>query len=85
LLVARRRRRTGAGGIYDPLLAIAGYLFVASLYVGLVISTPASQQQAVSGPLAPLVTALYGLPQLAGLLPPVVAAATIGVVHWLLK
>jgi hypothetical protein len=81
LLVARRRRRTGDGGRYDPALALAGYLFLASLYVGLVISTPEAQQQSVSGALAPVVSFLYGLPRIAGLVPPMVAAGVIYVAH----
>lgn len=45
LLVARRHRRgeSPAGGDrYDPGLALAGYLFLLALYVGLVIATPAA-------------------------------------------
>lgn len=77
LFVARRHRRGTSTGRYDATLAALGYLFVGSLYVALVISTPAEQQEAVTGPHAPLVRLLYGLPRLAGLLPPLFASALI--------
>jgi ascorbate-specific PTS system EIIC-type component UlaA len=82
LLVARRHRRGESDGpAYDAALGIAGYLFVLALYVGLVISVPPAQQSIPTGPLAPVVAALYALPQLAGLGPPVGAALAIPVVH----
>jgi len=84
LFVARRHRRAGddpADGPYDAALAAAGYLFVVALYVGLVVSIPPSQQTAPTGPLAPVVAALYSLPQLAGVVPPLVAAAVILLCH----
>ena len=81
LLVARRYRRGTSDVRYDQRLALAGYLFVASLYVGLVISVPSGQQESVSGLLAPLVEFLYGLPQIAGVVPPVIAAALLWAVH----
>ncbi|SDM97475.1 hypothetical protein SAMN04487949_3036 [Halogranum gelatinilyticum] len=84
LLVARRHRRelaAGAGARYDQLLAVAGYLFLASLFVGLVISVPAEFQTPPTGFFAPVVSVLYGLPPLAGLLPPFVAGLLILAVH----
>jgi hypothetical protein len=85
LFVARRHRRRErddpADGRYDAALAAAGYLFVVALYVGLVISVPPAQQTTPTGALAPVVAALYGLPQLAGLGPPLVAAAVILLCH----
>lgn len=81
LLVARRHRRAGGDPRYDAALAGAGYLFVLSLYAGLVISTPPDLQARPSGLLAPLVALLYGLPQLAGLVPPTLGAALIALVH----
>ncbi|MGM0590550.1 MAG: hypothetical protein ACQETI_02790 [Halobacteriota archaeon] len=82
LLVARRHRRGyDVADRYDFLLAVAGYLFIASLYVGLVITTPENQQQPVSGTLAPAIRLLYDLPQLAGLVPPLVCAVLIWAVH----
>jgi len=89
LFVARRHRRRrergeSADGPYDAALAAAGYLFVGALYLGLVISVPPAQQTTPDGPLAPVVAALYALPQLAGVGPPLVAAALVVVLHrWL--
>jgi hypothetical protein len=86
LLVARRHRRSiGHDARYDLVLSIAGYLFIASLYVGLVITVPAEQQAAPSGVVAPVVEALYALPQLAGVVPPLVASGLIVVAHRLLR
>jgi ascorbate-specific PTS system EIIC-type component UlaA len=82
LFVARRhRRRDPADGTYDVALAAAGYLFVLALYVGLVISVPPSQQTPPTGALASLIDVLYALPQLAGVGPPLVAAAVILLCH----
>ncbi len=82
LFVARRyRRELDARRRYDALLAVAGYLFLGSLYVGLVITVPPDQQTAVAGPTAPLVEALYGLSPLYGLVPPLACAAVIWGVH----
>lgn len=84
LLVARRHRRVGGDARYDAALAAGGYLFVLSLYVGLVVSTPANQQETPPAVLAPVVTLLYDLPPLAGLVPPLVAALLILALHrWL--
>jgi hypothetical protein len=86
LFVARRHRRRRergetADGPYDAALAAGGYLFVVALYVGLVISVPPSQQTTPTGALAPIATALYGLPQMAGVVPPLLAAAVILLCH----
>lgn len=80
LFVARRHRRGNPDSRYDARLAALGYLFVGSLYVALVVSTPVEQQETVSGALAPVVEFLYGLPRLAGLLLPSVVAVLIWVV-----
>ncbi|MDS0278549.1 hypothetical protein NDI85_12145 [Halomicroarcula sp. S1AR25-4] len=82
LLVARRHRRSASSVTYDRGLALSALLFVASLYVGLVISVP-SQLQEPTG--SALVAALYGLPQIAGLAPPLVAVGVMYVVHRLLR
>jgi hypothetical protein len=92
LLVARRHRRelaADAGVRYDRFLALAGYVFIFSLYVGLVISIPEcftlDGEQVCRGQptglFAPVVSVLYALPQLAALLPPALAGALIWVVH----
>lgn len=85
LLVARRHRREGSRKRYDAALALTGFVFLASIYLGLLISVPPSQQEAVSGVLAPVIRWLYALPQLVGLLPPIIAASLIAVVHRLLR
>lgn len=86
LLVARRHRlgRT-TGNRYDAALALAGYLFVLALYVGLVISVPARFREPTGGALAPVVEVLYALPGLAGLAPPTLAAVSILLVHRALR
>lgn len=79
LFVARRHRRgdpVAAG--YDRSLALAGFGFLTSLYLGLVISAPPELREPTSNP---LVTALYGLPRLAGFVPPVVAVAAMVYAH----
>lgn len=81
LLVARRHRRGDADARYDRRVALAGYLFVASLYVGLVITVPPDQQESVPGALTPIVEFLYGLPQVVGVVPPLVAALLVWVAH----
>jgi len=85
LLVARRHRLGRAvDPRYDAALAAAGFLFLGSLYVGLLASVPPDLQQPATGPLAPAVGALYALPQLAGPAPPVLAAALVAALHHLL-
>ena len=81
LLVARRHRIVGSQRGYDALLALAGFVFLLALYVGLVISVPPAQQQSVGGALAPVVETLYALPPVAGLVPPALAAALIALAH----
>jgi hypothetical protein len=82
LLVARRHRqgldRTGS---YDARLALAGYLFLFSLYVGLVIAAPASARSPATGTLAPAIRVLYSLPRPLGALPPLLGAALIAAAH----
>ena len=87
LFVARGHRRDGevSRTAYDAGLAVTGYLFVAALYVGLVISVPPGQRTTPTGVLAPVVGTLYALPQLAGLGPPLLAVGLMYVVHRALK
>lgn len=83
LLVARRHRHGTDDRGYDFLLAATGFLFTASLYVAAVVSTPEAQQETVQpGAFAPLVRFLYDLPQVAGVVPPVLAAAVMVAVHY---
>jgi hypothetical protein len=86
LFVARRhRRREGTDARYDLALSLAGYLFIGSLYVGLLVTVPADQQAAPPAPVAPLVETLYALPQAAGVVPPLLGAGLIVAVHRLLR
>lgn len=84
LFVARRHRRGWStdGDRYDIALASAGFAFLASLYVGLVVSIPPGFQQPGAGA---VVRFLYGLPPLAGLAPPLLAAGLIYLVHRVLR
>jgi hypothetical protein len=86
LLVARRHRlERGRDARYDAAVALAGYVFLASLYVGLLVASPAAFEEVPRGPAAPLVAALYSLPRAAGVVPPLAAAALVGVVHRLFR
>lgn len=75
LFVARRHRRQRPDRRFDATLGGLGFLFLGSLYVAGVISTPAAQQEVPTGSvLEPVVAALYALPRLAGLVPPLLVA-----------
>ena len=83
LFVARRHRRgdpVKAG--YDRKLAYGGFLFLLSLYVGMVISAPAELRDPTE---SVVVGALYGLPQVAGVVPPVLAAVVVFAIHYRLR
>ncbi|WP_458187461.1 hypothetical protein [Haladaptatus sp. NG-WS-4] len=83
LFVARRHRRDETtGSAYDTLLAVAGFVFVVSLYVGLVISVPPQFQSANVGAVGSF---LYSLPQSYGLVPPILAALLIFALHRLVR
>ncbi|WP_459191217.1 hypothetical protein [Halosimplex sp. J119] len=81
LLVARRHRRTGSDARYDRALALAGYGFLAALYVMLVISIPAQQQDPPAGAFGPVVALLYDLPAVIGVVPPLVVAGVMILAH----
>jgi hypothetical protein len=82
LLVARRHRRRGSTVAYDRALAGTGYLYLLALYLGLVISAPASlTDDPGSGPVGAVVATLYGLPRAAGVVPPLAAAVLVYLVH----
>lgn len=79
LFVARRHRRGDpvADG-YDRKLAYAGFAFIASLYLAMVISAPADLREPSE---SVVINALYALPPLAGFVPPIVAAVLVFVTH----
>jgi hypothetical protein len=89
LLVARHHRREGGDARYDAALAVAGFLFIGSLYLGLVASVPACFildgeqvcRDAPSGLFAPVIAALYAVPSVAAVLIPAAAAVLILLVH----
>lgn len=84
LVLARRHRRDTPTTRHDQrVLAATGFVFVASMYLGLVASTPPANQQPIEGMFEPLVEALYGLPRISGVVFPVVGAVIVYVgVRW---
>jgi hypothetical protein len=81
ILVARRHRRAGSTAAYDRGMAASGYLFFASLYLGLLPTTPPELRGDPPAALAPAVEALYGLPAGAGAVPPLLALAVGYLLH----
>ncbi|WP_435118436.1 hypothetical protein [Halolamina sp. C58] len=96
LLAARTRRRGGRlsksydpPANYEPLLAVGGYLFLLSLYLGLIASMPETfvldgetvTRPEPSGLFAPVLAALYALPAAASPILPLTAAAVILLIH----
>lgn len=81
LSVARRRRTDRGDAGYEKILGVLGYLFVASLYLFLLITAPPEFRDPPSGPLAPAIETLYGLDPLFGALPPVAVAIAMYLAH----
>lgn len=85
VLLVARRHRLGDGNddsSYDRSIALAGFAFIVALYLAAIISTPTGQQETVTpGLFAPIVRFLYELPRIAGIVPPLLAAVVMGVVH----
>jgi len=82
VVAADRRRGAGtASRRTDALLAASGYLFVASLYVSLLVSAPPGQRGTPPAPIAPAVEFLYALPAVYAVAPPLIAGALIPVVY----
>ena len=78
LLVARRHRRaTGTGVTYDRRLAATGYLFLMSLYVGVIPTVPPEYQTESNA----VVEGLYGLPMAVGLAFPISIVVVMFLVH----
>jgi hypothetical protein len=89
LFVARHHRRGRDDTRYDRMLAATGFLFLVSLYLGLVASIPAEfvldgetvTRPPPSGLLAPLQEALYALPSVAAPALPVAGMVLIYLTH----
>jgi hypothetical protein len=81
LLVARHHRRVGPNPHYERALAAGGYLFFLGMYVTLVLTVPAEQQDPPVGLLGPVIAVLYDLPSVAGAAPPLVAVGLLWVLH----
>lgn len=79
--VARNHRRETATRRSDAALGLAGYLYVFSIYLALVVSAPAEFRSEPTGVLAPAIEAAYALPALYSLAVPVLGALTIVVVQ----
>ncbi|UPV75269.1 hypothetical protein M0R89_04180 [Halorussus limi] len=81
LSAGRRHARGTASARGDLSLALAGYLFIGSLYASLLVSAPPAQRETPPALLAPAVEFLYSLPAAYAVAPPLVAAALILLVH----
>jgi hypothetical protein len=55
---------------------------VASLYIALLIGSPAAFEQAPDGLFAPVVATLYALPRVAAVIPPSVATTVVVAAAW---
>ncbi|WP_435074440.1 hypothetical protein [Halorubrum sp. HHNYT27] len=83
LFVARRHRRDDpVRPGYDRKMAYGGFLFLLSLYVGMIISAPAELREPAE---SVVVNALYALPRPVGFVPPVVAALVVFAIHYRLR
>lgn len=83
LFVARRHRRDDpVRDGYDRKLAYGGFCFLASLYVGMIISTPADLRDPTE---SVVLSALYALPRPAAVVPPLAAAALVFALHFRLR
>jgi uncharacterized membrane protein YuzA (DUF378 family) len=90
LIVARRHRRgTGSSRRHETALAIAGFVFLSSVYLGLVASMPETfaldgetvARPAPSGLTAPLVAALYAIPPALSWAVPLAGAVLVAATH----
>ena len=83
LFVARRHRRGDpVKPGYDRWLAYGGFCFLGSLYLGMVISAPPELREPTD---SVIVSTLYSIPQLAGVIPPVAAAILLFWTHYRLR
>ncbi|QAU13937.1 hypothetical protein EKH57_15110 [Halorubrum sp. BOL3-1] len=83
LFVARRHRRGDAVAAgYDRWMGVAGFAFLLSIYLALVVTAPAGLRDP-SGSV--VVEALYALPRPAGVVPPITAALAVFAAHFRLR
>jgi len=90
LLVARRRRRGDEGSKrHEAALAAAGFVFLLSVYLGVVASMPETftldgetvTRPPPDGAFAPAVAALYAIPSVFAWSVPLAGAALVGLAH----
>jgi len=90
LIVARRRRRTDDSSTrHETALAITGFVFILSLYLGLVASMPETfaldgetvTRPPPSGVFAPVIAGLYAIPPVFSWVVPLAAALLVGAAH----
>lgn len=83
LFVARHHRRGDrVAATYDRWMGVAGFLFLLSLYLAMIISAPEGLRDPTD---SALLGALYALPQLAAFLPPAGAAVAVFATHFRLR
>lgn len=94
LLVARKHRRgLSYHPRYDTLMALTGVVFLASIYVAAIISVPESftldgetiTREPPAGLFGPVVAALYAIPQVGAIAPPVLAGGLMALSHYALS
>lgn len=81
LLLVARRHRAGRPE-RQRAFGLAGWGYLAALYLGLVASAPPGLRSEPAGPLAPAIEVLYGLPRAAGAAFPLVAIGLVLAVEY---
>lgn len=81
-LIFSYRRRTNGRPARDSLFGLIGYYFITSLFLALVASMPEELQDPQDGLFAPAIEFLFDLPQLSGLVFPVLALLLVFVVEY---
>jgi len=61
---------------------LAGYAYVLSIYLALLVSAPEDLRTEPSGALGPVLEALYGLPRVSGLLFPILGTVLLAVIEY---
>lgn len=94
LLVARRHRRgNDASPRHEAALAIAGFVFLLSIYLGVVASMPETftldgemvTRPPPRGAFAPVVAVLYAIPPVFAWSVPLAGAALVGLAHYVFE